>query len=86
MPAPIAPGDILEISEYRTPEFHSVVRVSGAGTVTLPMVNEVSLEGLDEESAARAIGGSAGGEGNAAASAGIGSGDSAGWSGRKRAG
>jgi len=55
MPAPIAPGDILEISEYRTPEFHSVVRVSGAGTVTLPMVNEVSLEGLDEESAARAL-------------------------------
>ena len=55
MPAPIAPGDLLEISEYRTPEFHSVVRVSAAGTVRLPLVNEVSLVGLDEESAARAL-------------------------------
>jgi len=55
MPAPIAPGDILEISEYRTPEIRSVVRVSAAGTVTLPLVNEVSLGGLDEEGAARAI-------------------------------
>lgn len=55
MPAAIAPGDILEISEYRTPEFHSVVRVSAAGTVMLPLVNEVSLEGLDEDGAARAV-------------------------------
>jgi len=55
MPALIAPGDMLEISEYRTPEFHSVVRVSATGTVRLPLVDEVSLEGLDEESAARAL-------------------------------
>jgi len=55
MPALIAPGDMLEISEYRTPEFHSVVRVSATGKVRLPLVNEVSLEGLDEESAAHAI-------------------------------
>ncbi|MGA2850553.1 MAG: SLBB domain-containing protein [Terracidiphilus sp.] len=55
MPAAIAPGDILEISEYHTPEFHSVVRVTATGVVMLPLVNEVSLGGLDEESAALAV-------------------------------
>jgi len=56
MPAPIAPDDFIEVSEYHTPEFHSVVRVSADGTVTLPMIGEVSLMGMDEPSAARAIG------------------------------
>ena len=37
------------------PEFHSTVRVSPAGTVTLPMVQEVDVGGMDEQSAARAI-------------------------------
>jgi polysaccharide export outer membrane protein len=55
MPAPLGPGDYLDISEYHTPEFHSSVRVSPAGTVTLPMVDEVKIGGLDEQSAARAI-------------------------------
>jgi polysaccharide export outer membrane protein len=55
MPAPIAPGDFLDVSEVHTPEFHSVVRVSPAGTVTLPMVHEVQVGGLNEQSAARAI-------------------------------
>ncbi|MGA3262674.1 MAG: SLBB domain-containing protein [Terracidiphilus sp.] len=55
MPAPIAPGDFLDISEFHTPEFHSVVRVSPAGTVTVPMINEVQLGGLDEQSAAHAV-------------------------------
>jgi polysaccharide export outer membrane protein len=55
MPAPIGPGDFLEIAEYRTPEFHSMVRVSSTGTVTLPMIGEVSLEGLDELAARHAI-------------------------------
>jgi polysaccharide export outer membrane protein len=55
MAAPIGPGDSLEISEYRTPEFHTVVRVSAAGTVTLPMVNEIQLGGLDELGAAHAV-------------------------------
>jgi polysaccharide export outer membrane protein len=55
MPAPIGPGDFLDVSEYRTPEFHSVVRVSAAGTVTLPMIKEVQVGGLDERGAARAI-------------------------------
>ncbi len=55
MPAPIGPGDFLDVSEYRTPEFHSVVRVSAAGTVTLPMIKEVQVGGLDERGAAHAI-------------------------------
>ncbi len=55
MPAPIGPGDFLDISEYHTPEFHSTVRVSAAGTVTLPMIGEVKLAGMDEQAAARAI-------------------------------
>jgi polysaccharide export outer membrane protein len=55
MPAPIASGDFLDVSEYHTPEFHTVVRVSPLGTVALPMVREVQIGGLDEQAAARAI-------------------------------
>ena len=55
MPAPIAPGDFLEIGEFHTPEFHSLVRVAADGTVTLPMIKDVRIEGLDEQGAARAI-------------------------------
>jgi polysaccharide biosynthesis/export protein len=55
MPAPIVPDDFIEVSEYHTPEFHSMVRVSADGTVTLPMIGEVTLSGMDEPSAARAI-------------------------------
>ena len=55
MPAPIAPGDFLDISEFHTPEFHSTVRVSPAGTVTLPMIHEIQVGGMDEQAAAHAI-------------------------------
>lgn len=55
MAAPIGPGDTLEISEYHTPEFRSVVHVSPSGTVTLPLIQEVQVGGLDERAAARAI-------------------------------
>jgi uncharacterized protein involved in exopolysaccharide biosynthesis/protein involved in polysaccharide export with SLBB domain len=55
MAAPIGPGDTLDVSEYHTPEFHSMVRVSSTGTVTLPMIKEVQLGGMDEEAAAHAI-------------------------------
>lgn len=55
LPAPIGPGDYLDISEFHTPEFHTVARVSPAGTVALPLAKEVAVEGLDERSAARAI-------------------------------
>jgi polysaccharide export outer membrane protein len=55
MAAPISAGDFLDISEYHTPEFHSAVRVSPAGTVTLPMIEEVQIGGLDERAAAHVI-------------------------------
>jgi len=55
MPAPIAPGDFLDVSEVHTPEFHSVVRVSPTGTVMLPMVHEVQIGGMYEQGAAHAI-------------------------------
>jgi polysaccharide export outer membrane protein len=55
MPAPIAPGDFLDVSEFHTPEFHSQVRVTPSGTVDLPMIHEVKISGLDEQGAARAI-------------------------------
>jgi polysaccharide export outer membrane protein len=55
MPAPIGPGDFLDISEFHTPEFHSMVRVSDDGTVRLPMVNAVQIGGMDELAAAHAI-------------------------------
>lgn len=55
MPAPIAAGDMLEVSESHTPEFRSAVRVSAAGTIALPMIGEIRVEGMDEEAAAHAI-------------------------------
>lgn len=53
--APIAPGDLLDIAEFHTPEFRSLVRVSTAGTVKLPMLDEVRVQGMDELEAAKLI-------------------------------
>ena len=55
MAALIGPDDMLEVSEYHTPEFHSMVRVSASGSVVLPMVGQVRVAGLNEPQAARAI-------------------------------
>jgi polysaccharide export outer membrane protein len=55
MAGPIGPGDLLEINEFHTPGFRSVARVSAAGTVTLPMVDEVNVQGLDERGAEKKI-------------------------------
>ncbi len=55
MPAPIGPGDSLDISEFHTPEFHSQVRVQPDGTVTLPLIQTVKVSGMDEEGAAKSI-------------------------------
>ena len=55
MAAPIGPGDMLDVSEIHAPEFHSTVRVSQTGSVTLPMVREVDVGGMDERGAANAI-------------------------------
>jgi polysaccharide export outer membrane protein len=55
MSAPIGPGDFLDVSEFHTPEFHSAVRVSEAGAITLPMIDDVQIRGMNEQSAAHAI-------------------------------
>jgi polysaccharide export outer membrane protein len=55
MPAPIGPGDLLEITESHTPEFKSAVRVSDAGSVVLALAGEVQIGGMDERVAAQAI-------------------------------
>ncbi|MGD0832402.1 MAG: SLBB domain-containing protein, partial [Terracidiphilus sp.] len=55
MLAPIAAGDFLDVSEVHTPEFHSLVRVSPSGTVSLPMIHQVQVGGMDEQAAAHAI-------------------------------
>lgn len=55
MAAPISPGDLIEVSEARTPEMHAAVRVSNSGTVTLALAGEIRVAGLDESGAAHAI-------------------------------
>ena len=55
MGALLAAGDLLEVTEAHTPEFRAVVRVSQAGTVTLPLAGEVRVSGMDEQAAARTI-------------------------------
>jgi len=55
MPAPIGPGDIVEVSEFHTPEFHRTARVSVEGTITLPLIGELAINGMDERSAALTI-------------------------------
>jgi polysaccharide export outer membrane protein len=55
MPGPIGPGDLLDVSEFHDAQFHSQVRVSAAGVVTLPLIGEIQLTGLDEPAAAHAI-------------------------------
>jgi uncharacterized protein involved in exopolysaccharide biosynthesis/protein involved in polysaccharide export with SLBB domain len=55
MAAPIGPGDMVDVSESHTPEFHTDARVNEAGSVVLPLVGEVRIEGLSELGAARTI-------------------------------
>jgi polysaccharide biosynthesis/export protein len=55
MALPIGAGDFLEVSEFHTPELHSSVRVAADGTVALPLVGQVRLEGLTEQQASGAI-------------------------------
>lgn len=53
--AAISAGDLLEVSEARTPDLRTSVRVSAAGSVTLPLAGEVRVAGMDELAAAHAI-------------------------------
>jgi len=53
--SPIGVGDLLDVSEFHAPEFHSSVRVAADGTALLPLVGQVNLDGLTEQQAAKAI-------------------------------
>ena len=53
--ADLGAGDALEVSEARTPDLRTSVRVSAAGSVTLPLAGEVRVAGMDELAAAHAI-------------------------------
>ena len=55
MAALISPDDLLDVSEFHAPEFHTVVRVSATGAITLPMIDQVKVAGLSEQQAAHAI-------------------------------
>ncbi len=55
MALPIAVGDFLDVSEFHMPEFHSAVRVAADGTVLLPLVGQVKLNGMTERQASGAI-------------------------------
>jgi polysaccharide export outer membrane protein len=47
---------LLDVSEFHTPEFRTTVRVTAAGTVSLPLVGDVVVQGMDEPQAERTIG------------------------------
>ena len=53
--APLGPGDIVIVSEFHTPEFRTTARVGEDGTLALPLVGEVQVNGMDDRAAARAI-------------------------------
>lgn len=55
MALPIIAGDFLEVSEFHLQEFHSQVRVAEDGTVELPLVGPVTVRGMSEQGAERAI-------------------------------
>jgi polysaccharide biosynthesis/export protein len=51
----IAPGDLLNLNVFDTPEFTGPVRVANDGTIQLPLVGKVSIAGLTTASAAAVI-------------------------------
>jgi len=55
MSLPIGAGDYLEVSEFHTPEFRSAVRVGADGTVSLPLVGQIKIQGMTEPQASSAI-------------------------------
>ena len=55
VPAVIGVGDRVEISEYRTPEFHAIVRVRADELISLAWIKPLRIAGLTEDSAARVI-------------------------------
>jgi polysaccharide export outer membrane protein len=52
----IGSGDLLETNVYGAPEYHYEVRVSSAGTISLPMLGAVHVAGMTVAQAEEAIG------------------------------
>ena len=51
----IGPDDLLEINVFQLPEFSITARVSGDGTVTMPLVGSVEVSGLSRKEAEQTI-------------------------------
>lgn len=51
----IGPGDLLHVKVLREPELDQTVRVLDSGDVTLPLIGDVHLAGLDPAGASAAI-------------------------------
>jgi|GEM_PF-652238 len=51
----IAPGDVLTLTVFDTPEFTGPVRVANNGTIQLPLVGKVTIAGLTTSAAAEMI-------------------------------
>jgi polysaccharide export outer membrane protein len=52
---PLGPGDLISINCPDDDEFNNQYRISGTGTITLPLVGEVRLEGLTQQQAAASL-------------------------------
>jgi len=44
----IGPRDLLEIKVFELPEFDHTVRVSEDGSITLPLIGNVQIGGIDQ--------------------------------------
>ncbi|ADV83220.1 polysaccharide biosynthesis/export family protein [Terriglobus saanensis] len=51
----IAPGDVLTLTVFDTPEFTGPIRVANDGTIQLPLVGKVTIAGLTTSAAAELI-------------------------------
>jgi len=53
----IGPKDLLEIKVFELPELNQTVRVSEDGTITVPLLGQVKIEGLTKDEVEERIGG-----------------------------
>jgi polysaccharide export outer membrane protein len=53
----IGPKDLLEIKVFELPELNQTVRVSEDGTITVPLIGQVKIDGLTKDEVEAKIGG-----------------------------
>lgn len=51
----LGPGDIIEVNFFNVPEYSGQHRLSTSGTIDLPLIGRVSLQGMTVSQASRAI-------------------------------